>query len=231
MSKTRILVVDDDQELAAMLVRYLKQHGMEAAVAESGAAMDRMLAKQHFALAVLDLMLPGEDGLSITRRIAPNLPVIILSARGEEADRIKGLDLGADDYLPKPFSAHELLARIHAVLRRHEKKSPETPSSSYVFGDYLFDASNYTLTWQGEPVRITSGDRLLLKVFCEHPRQVLTREQLVALGEDDGRLPYDRSLDVRITRLRRKIEVHPEEPCFIRTVRGAGYLFSPEGCG
>lgn len=231
MSSIKILVVDDDQELAAMLVRYFRQHDVEAVPAENAPMMDRLLAEQHFDLVVLDLMLPGEDGLSITRRIAPDLPVIIVSARGEEADRITGLDLGADDYLPKPFSAHELLARIHAVLRRHEKKPPEIAHAAYAFGDYRFDATNYTLTWQGEPVRITSGDRLLLKVFCEHPRQVLTREQLVALAEEDGRLPYDRSIDVRITRLRRKIEVHPEEPCFIRTVRGAGYLFSPEGCG
>lgn len=214
-----------------MLARYLQQHEIEALTADSGPAMDRMLAQQQIDLVVLDLMLPGEDGLSITQRIAPNLPVIILSARGEESDRIIGLDLGADDYLAKPFSAHELLARIHAVLRRHEKKAPATPSSTHIFGDYVFDAASHTLTWQGEPVRITSGDRLLLKVFCEHPRQVLTREQLVALAGDEGRLPFDRSIDVRITRLRRKIEAQPDEPCFIRTVRGAGYLFSPEGCG
>ena len=214
-----------------MLARYLQQHEIEALTADSGPAMDRMLAQQQIDLVVLDLMLPGEDGLSITQRIAPNLPVIILSARGEESDRIIGLDLGADDYLAKPFSAHELLARIHAVLRRHEKKTPATSSSTYIFGDYVFDAASHTLTRQGEPVRITSGDRLLLKVFCEHPRQVLTREQLVALAGDEGRLPFDRSIDVRITRLRRKIEAQPDEPCFIRTVRGAGYLFSPEGCG
>ena len=214
-----------------MLVRYLRQKGMEAASADCGSTMDRLLVEQHFDLIVLDLMLPGEDGLSITRRIASHYPVIILSARGEESDRIAGLDLGADDYLPKPFSAHELLARIQAVLRRYEKTRPPAPTSSHIFEDYHFDAANHTLTWQGEPVRITSGDRLLLKVFCEHPRQVLSREQLVALAGDDGRLPYDRSIDVRITRLRRKIEEHPEEPCFIRTVRGSGYLFSPEGCG
>ena len=231
MSSTNILVVDDDQELGAMLVRYLQQHDIHATAVECAPAMDSMLAKQHFDLVVLDLMLPGEDGLSITRRIASTVPVIILSARGEESDRITGLDLGADDYLPKPFSAHELLARIHAVLRRHEKKTSDTPSSTHVFGDYRFDAASHALTRSGEPVRITSGDRLLLKVFCEHPRQVLSREQLVALAGDDGRLPFDRSIDVRITRLRRKIEAHPEEPCFIRTVRGAGYLFSPEGCG
>lgn len=231
MGKIRILVVDDDHELGAMMVRYFGQYGMEAVVADCAITMDRLLAEQHFDLAVLDLMLPGEDGLSITRRIASELPVIILSARGEESDRILGLDLGADDYLPKPFSAHELLARIQAVLRRRERKQPEASSSSHVFGDYHFDAANHTLTWQGEPVRITSGDRLLLKVFCEHPRQVLSREQLVLLAGDEGRLPYDRSIDVRITRLRRKIEVHPEEPCFIRTIRGVGYLFSPEGCG
>lgn len=214
-----------------MLARYLQQHEIEVLIADCGRTMDRLLAAEQVDLVVLDLMLPGEDGFSITQRIAPNFPVIILSARGEEADRITGLTLGADDYLPKPFSAHELLARIHAVLRRHEKKAFDTPSSTHVFGDYHFDAASHTLTWRGEHVRITSGDRLLLKLFCEHPRQVLTREQLVALARVEGRLPFDRSIDVRITRLRRKIEMYPEEPCFIRTVRGAGYLFSPEGCG
>lgn len=231
MSKLRILVVDDDQELAAMLVRYFGQHGMDAVVADCALTMDRLLAQQHFDLAVLDLMLPGEDGLSITRRIAPHIPVIILSARGEASDRIVGLQLGADDYLPKPFSAHELVARIQAVLRRREKSPPLPPTTCHVFGDYRFDAASHTLTRGGEPVRITSGDHILLKIFCDHPRRVLSREQLVSLAGDDGRLPYDRSIDVRIARLRRRIEDHPDEPCFIRTVRGAGYLFSPEGCG
>lgn len=231
MQKLQILVVDDDRELAAMLVRYLEQHAMEATVADCGVTMDRLLAQQHFDLAVLDLMLPGEDGLSITRRIAPQIPVIILSARGEESDRIVGLQLGADDYLPKPFSAHELVARIQAVLRRRDKTEAESPTSVYLFGDYRFDAVSHTLTRLGEQVRITSGDRVLLKILCEHPRRVLSREQLVSLAGDDERLPYDRSIDVRIARLRRKIERHPDEPCFIRTVRGTGYLFTPEGCG
>jgi len=214
-----------------MLVRYFSQHGMTTAVADCATAMDKLLAEQSFDLAVLDLMLPGEDGLSITRRIAPNLPVIILSARGEESDRIVGLQLGADDYLPKPFSAHELVARIQAVLRRREKTALPAPASHHVFGDFRFDAASHTLTRQGAEVRITAGDCVLLKVLCEHPRRVLSREQLVALAGDDGRLPYDRSIDVRIARLRRKIEAQPDAPCFIRTARGAGYLFAPEGCG
>jgi len=230
MKKTRILVVDDDQELAAMLVRYLGQHAMEATVADCAISMDLLLTQQHFDLAVLDLMLPGEDGLSITQRIAPQMPVIILSARGEESDRIVGLQLGADDYLPKPFSAYELVARIQAVLRRRDKTQDGSLASLHFFGDYRFDTASHTLTRLGEQVRITSGDRVLLKILCEHPRKMLSREQLVALAGHDERLPYDRSIDVRIARLRRKIELHPEEPCFIRTVRGIGYLFTPEGC-
>lgn len=214
-----------------MLVRYFGQHGMLAAMADCAATMDLQLAGQTFDLVVLDLMLPGEDGLSITRRIAPNLPVIILSARGEESDRIVGLQLGADDYLPKPFSAHELVARIQAVLRRREKSAPPQHTAHHIFGDFRFDAASHALTRQGVEVRITSGDCILLKVLCEHPRRVLSREQLVSLAGDDGRLPYDRSIDVRIARLRRKIEVQPDAPCFIRTVRGAGYIFAPEGCG
>jgi len=213
-----------------MLVCYFGQHGMEAEVADCAVEMDRLLSQQNFDLAVLDLMLPGEDGLSITRRIAPHLPVIILSARGAESDRIVGLQLGADDYLPKPFSAHELVARIQAVLRRRERNNPQPEAPLHIFGDYRFDSASHTLTRHGEPVRITSGDCILLKVFCDHPRRVLSREQLVSLAGDGGRLPYDRSIDVRIARLRRKIEARPEEPCFIRTVRGAGYLFVPKGC-
>ena len=232
MTKIKILIVDDDPELAAMLSRYLDQHGMEVATAGNGVEMDLLLAHEQYDLAVLDLMLPGEDGLSIARRIGPTLPFIILSARGEEADRIVGLELGADDYLPKPFSARELTARIQAVLRRreHATVTPQKPLI-YTFGPYRLDASSHTLTKNGERVRITSADFELLRLFCAHPNRVLSRDRLVTLADSDARLPFERAIDVRVTRLRHKIEDNPEDPCFIRTVRGSGYLFAPEGCG
>jgi len=231
MTKIKILIVDDDPELAAMLSRYLDQHGMEVATAGNGVEMDLLLAHEQYDLAVLDLMLPGEDGLSIARRIGPTLPFIILSARGEEADRIVGLELGADDYLPKPFSARELTARIQAVLRRreHATVTPQKPLI-YTFGPYRLDASSHTLTKNGERVRITSADFELLRLFCAHPNRVLSRDRLVTLADAEARLPFERAIDVRVTRLRHKIEDNPEDPCFIRTVRGSGYLFAPEGC-
>ncbi len=232
MKTLRILIVDDDPELATMLARYLSQHGMEVTTVGSGVEMDKVLTREQFDLALLDLMLPDEDGLSIARRLAGSLPFIILSARGEEADRIVGLELGADDYLPKPFSARELTARIQAVLRRrdHEPISEQEPLT-YSFGPYFLDEGSHTLIKNGERVRITSADFALLRIFCAHPNRVLSRERLVTLADDGTRMPFERAIDVRITRLRRKIEDNPEDPCFIRTVRGTGYLFVPEGCG
>ncbi len=231
MNRLNILIVDDDVELATMLTRYLGQHGMDARVAADSVEMDRLLAQGRFDLTVLDLMLPGEDGLSIARRIAPATPFIILSARGEESDRIVGLELGADDYLAKPFSARELAARIQAVLRRREKVIAVKHPPVYAFGPYHLDTASHTLIKNSERVRITSGDYVLLKIFCSHPNQVMSRDRLVALAGEDGRLPFDRSIDVRIARLRQKIEDNAEDPCYIRTVRGAGYLFAPGGCG
>lgn len=213
-----------------MLARYLNQHGIEVATAGNGVEMDQLLARERFDLALLDLMLPGEDGLSVARRIGSTLPFIILSARGEEADRIVGLELGADDYLAKPFSARELTARIQAVLRRREHAVPAQEPLVYIFGPYRLDAGSHTLIKNGERVRITSADFALLRIFCAHPNRVLSRERLVTLADEDARLPFERAIDVRVTRLRRKIEDNPEDPCFIRTVRGSGYLFAPEGC-
>lgn len=230
MKKPRILIVDDDPELASMLARYLSGHGMEVITVSNGKEMDNILASERFDLALLDLMMPGEDGLSIARRIDASLPFIILSARGEESDRIVGLELGADDYLAKPFSARELTARIQAVLRRREHtQTAESEALAYCFGHFLLDAGSHTLTKDGERVRITSADFALLKIFCANPYQVLSRERLVMLAGNENRLPFERAIDVRITRLRRKIEDNPEDPCYIRTVRGSGYLFVPEG--
>ncbi len=215
-----------------MLTRYLDQHGINVATAHNGMEMDQLLKRGRFDLALLDLMLPGEDGLSIARRIGSILPFIILSARGEEVDRIVGLELGADDYIAKPFSARELTARIQVVLRRREyAPAPENEPLIHRFGPYHLDEGSHTLVKNGDRVRITSADFALLRIFCAHPNRVLSRERLVTLADGGARLPFARSIDVRVTRLRRKIEDNPEDPCFIRTVRGSGYLFVPEGCG
>ncbi len=230
MSTLKVLIVDDDRELATTLSLYLVQHGMDTVVASDGKEMDRLLAQSPFDLVVLDLMLPGEDGLSIARRIGSSMPFIILSARGDETDRIVGLELGADDYLAKPFSARELTARIHAVLRRREKSPQQAPSQIFIFGPFRLDIASHTLTRNEERVRITTADYVMLKIFCTNPNRVISRERLVVLAGEDGRVPFDRSIDVRITRLRQKIEDDAEDPCYIRTVRGAGYLFAPEGC-
>ena len=230
MSLLRILVVDDDLELAALVGRYLSQHGMEVTHAGDAREMDQQISRNEFDLLILDLMLPGEDGLSIARRISGRYPIIMLSARGEETDRIVGLELGADDYLAKPFNPRELVARIRAVLRRKEKAAPVLSNLEFSFDTFQLDTASRTLSKSGERVKITTADFALLRIFCEHPHRVLTRDQLVSLSGSDERLPFDRSIDVRITRLRRKIEINPEEPCYIRTVRGTGYLFSPDGC-
>ena len=230
MSLLRILLVDDDLELAALIGRYLSQHGMQVTHASDAPEMDQHLSRTEFDLLVLDLMLPGEDGLSIARRLADRYPIVILSARGEETDRIVGLELGSDDYLGKPFNPRELVARIRAVLRREKKVAPLQSNFEFSFDIFQLDTASRTLSKNGERVKITTADFALLRIFCEHPHRVLTRDQLVSLSGGDERLPFDRSIDVRITRLRRKIEINPEEPCYIRTVRGTGYLFSPDGC-
>lgn len=229
MNSLRILLVDDDLELAELVARYLRQHDIEVTHAGNATEMDVHLARAEFDLLVLDLMLPGEGGLSIARRLADNYPIVIVSARGEETDRVVGLELGADDYLAKPFSPRELVARIRAVLRRRAKATPSR-SPEFIFAELQLDTASRTLTRNGEKIKITTADFALLRVFCENPHRVLSRDQLVTLAGNEVRLPFDRSIDVRITRLRKKIEANPEEPCYIRTVRGAGYLFAPDGC-
>lgn len=228
-----ILVVDDDPDLHELLGRYLSEQGFEVTGVEDGAAMDRFLATRSTDLIILDLMLPGEDGLSIAKRLRSDrdTPIIMLSARGEEVDRIVGLEVGADDYLPKPFNPRELLARIRAVLRR-----PTAPSNAgsdnareqtFSFGPFRLDPVTQELTRDEEKVSLTSGEFALLKIFVEHPNRVLSRDTLVDWLKGFERSPYDRSIDVRVTRLRRKIESDPSSPVYIHTVWGEGYRFSP----
>lgn len=228
MSPRAILIVDDDHELAMMVCEYLGQNGLLAHTVMDGAAMDAWLKDHHAELVVLDLMLPGEDGLSIARRLSGTLPFIVLSARGDETDRIVGLEMGADDYLAKPFNPRELLARIRAVLRRQVRQPPSI-STVYTFGAFRLDIGSHLLTRDGKNIEITTAELGLLKALVEHPNRVLSRDKLASLANELGRVPFDRSIDVRIARLRKKIEDTPDNPRFIRTVWGSGYLFAPQG--
>jgi DNA-binding response OmpR family regulator len=194
--------------------------------------MDEILTRTQPDLVILDLMMPGEDGLSIARRLraSTTLPVIMLSARGEDIDRIVGLEVGADDYLAKPFNPRELLARIRAVLRR--KEAPViTPAAneSTRFADFELDLAAQRLTKSGVEVNLTTAEFAILQIFTSHPNRVLSRDQLMDMLKGYDRDPFDRSIDVRVTRLRRKIEANPAEPVYIRTIWGQGYLFSPKG--
>lgn len=228
----RILIVDDDTELRHLVAEYLGGSGYELAIAGDGLAMRAVLSEQVVDLVVLDLMLPGEDGLSLLRWLQENfkLPVIIVSARGDEVDRVVGLELGADDYLAKPFGPRELLARVRAVLRRAGGE-PEALADAQMltFGDFQLHLNNHTLTQAGEEITLTTGEFNLLRVFLEEPNRVLSRDHLIGLLKGYERSPFDRSIDVRVTRLRRKIEPKPEAPVYLRTIWGEGYLFNPVG--
>ncbi|CAA6824741.1 MAG: Two-component system response regulator OmpR [uncultured Thiotrichaceae bacterium] len=231
----KLLIVDDDPALRGLLERYLTEQNYIVASAEDGMTMDNHLASHEVDLIVLDLMLPGEDGLSIARRLkaSTNIPILILSARGEEIDRIVGLEMGADDYLPKPFNPRELVARIRAVLRRQDKPDHDEEDQSpkhkvYDFDGFTLDITTHQLSHDGEDVTLTSGEFDLLKAFVEHPNRVLSRDTLVDLLKGFDRSPYDRSIDVRVTRLRRKMEADPAQPLYIRTIWGEGYMFTPD---
>jgi two-component system phosphate regulon response regulator OmpR len=228
---TRILVVDDDSALRALLSDYLAREGFSVGGAEDGAAMDAWLAEQTTDLIILDLMLPGEDGLAIARRLRArtNIPIIMLSARGDEIDRIVGLEVGADDYLPKPFNPRELLARIRAVLRRHNPTPTPESEPCIRFGPYRLDLVQRELRRGDQPVLLTSGELELLRILAEHPDRVLDRDRLLDLLKGYERSPFDRSIDVQIARLRSKIEPDTKNPRYIRTVWGKGYMFTPAG--
>ncbi len=231
-----LLIVDDDIDLQQLLVQYLREQGFQAEAVGNGSAMDDWLNRHSADLVILDLMLPGEDGLSLARRLRKerDIPIIMLSARGEELDRIIGLEVGADDYLPKPFNPRELLARIRAVLRRSacsqatEDAGTATETDGRLrFGPYSLD-TEARLLWKGnEEVDLTQGEMDLLIALATHPHRVLSRDRLLELLDRYDTESFDRSIDVRITRLRRKLgEGNP--PRFIRTVWGQGYRFVPD---
>ena len=232
-AQPHVLVVDDDREIRDLLSRFLTKHGMRVTAARDGVEMMKALAERGIDLVVLDLMLPGEDGLALCRRLRgqSGLPVIMLTAMGEDTDRIIGLEMGADDYIPKPFNPRELLARIKAVLRRAQAL-PTTPAPSsdalHFAGWTLELATRRLLSQDAREVPLSTGEYDLLYAFLTHPRRVLSRDQLLDLARGRAAVPFDRSIDIQVMRLRRKIEDDPKEPTLIKTVRGGGYMFSAE---
>ena len=232
--KTRILIVDDDQRHRDLLVKYLGNEGYEVKAAPDAAAMDKQLARDRYDLVVLDLMLPGEDGLSICRRLRAQQSapaIIMLTAKGDDVDRIVGLEMGADDYLAKPFNPRELVARIQAVLRRHgEYVVPGAPAEegSIPFGRHTLDLAARRLSFEGNSVSLTSGEFSLLRVFAQHPRQPLAREKLMVLARGRDHELFDRAIDVQVSRLRKLVEPDPANPRYIQTVWGFGYVYMPD---
>jgi two-component system phosphate regulon response regulator OmpR len=234
--KKRILVVDDDQRLRDLLVRYLGEQSFEVRAVPDAQAMDKMLARERYDLMVLDLMLPGEDGLAICRRLragSPGLAIVMLTAKGDDVDRIVGLEMGADDYLPKPFNPRELVARINAVLRRRAPAGPPgapvAGSALHRFGDFELNLSTRLLSRNGKPVQLTTGEFSVLKVLVEHARNPLSRDKLMELARGREYEVFDRSIDVQISRLRKIVEQDPAHPRHIQTVWGFGYVFVPDG--
>jgi two-component system phosphate regulon response regulator OmpR len=231
----RVLVVDDDARLRDLLRRYLGDAGMTVHVAEHAQAMNRLWQRERYDVLVLDLMMPGEDGLSVLRRLRggnDRTPIVMLTAKGEDVDRIVGLEMGADDYLPKPFNPRELLARIHAVLRRRAaEEAPAAPvdGAPVAFGEFVLDLSTRTLRRGEAPVALTSGEFAVLKAFVRHPRVPLSREKLMEMARGREYEAFDRSLDVQVSRLRKLIEPDPSRPRYIQTVWGLGYVFVPDG--
>jgi DNA-binding response OmpR family regulator len=231
----KILVVDDDVRLRDLLSRYLAEQGFQVATLPDTSQLDRRLQRDPPHLLVLDLMLPGEDGLAACRRLrgaGETVPIIMLTAKGEDVDRIVGLEMGADDYLPKPFNPRELVARIHAVLRRHgERPAPGAPTTEgrIAFGGHTLDLAARTLTRGGEVKSLTTGEFSLIKVFAQHPRQPLAREKLMLLARGRDHEVFDRAIDVQVSRLRKLVEPDPAAPRYIQTVWGFGYVYVPEG--
>lgn len=229
--RATLLVVDDDAELRELLQEYLEQKGYAVVCVEDAPAMDAALASQAVDLVVLDIMLPGEDGLSIARRLKEqgNLPIIMLSAQGEDVDRIVGLEVGADDYMAKPFNPRELLARIRAVLRRGTARDAAEDEHLVSFGPFVLDLNAHRLVNDGRVVSLTGGEFDLLSTLARHPNRVLNRDRILDLLTGAERSPFDRSIDVRVARLRGKIEPDPAAPIYIRTIWGKGYMFCPDG--
>ena len=231
----KILVVDDDARLRSLLERYLSEQGFQVRGVANAEQMDRLLKRENFNLMVLDLMLPSEDGLSICRRLrsADNMiPIVMLTAKGDEADRILGLEMGADDYLPKPFNPRELLARINAVLRRQVTEVPGAPSSEDThieFGDFRLNLGTREMIRGDVAMPLTSGEFAVLKALVTIPREAMSRDKLMNMARGREYSAMERSIDVQISRLRRMVEEDPSHPRYLQTVWGQGYVFIPDG--
>jgi two-component system OmpR family response regulator len=229
-----ILVVDDHREIRDLVSRALSKDGFRVSTAADGRAMRKALADSRIDLILLDLMLPGEDGLSLCRalRTESNIPIIMLTAKGDEVDRVVGLEMGADDYLAKPFGSRELIARIRAVLRRSRDKAaaaPERGPRRYRFDRWRLDTgARELLRGDGVTVPLSTGEYDLLLALVERPQRVLNRDQLLDLARGRGANALDRSIDTQVSRLRKKLELDPGEPKIIKTVWGGGYMFTPD---
>jgi two-component system phosphate regulon response regulator OmpR len=234
-SNHKILIVDDDLRLRQQLERYLNDQGFQARSVDGAAGMDKALSRELYDLIVLDLMMPGEDGLAICRRLrgaGNEVSIIMLTAKGDDVDRIIGLEIGADDYLPKPFNPRELVARIHAVLRR--RTAPPlagAPADGGVvtFGEIALDLGTRELKRGEEVTRLTTGEFGLLRVLVEHPRQPMSRDKLMELARGREYEVFDRAIDVQMSRLRKLVEEDPAKPRYLQTVWGFGYVFVPDG--
>lgn len=237
-SPQSLLIVDDDADIRELLGQFLNQHSFEIALASDGASMFAQLEQQSFDMIILDLMMPGEDGLTLCKKIRhdSDIPIIMLTAVGDEIDRIIGLEMGADDYLPKPFNPRELLARIKAILRRRSHDGSNFSEEKIISSQlsYQFNGWRLVLTTRQlfspdhTEISLSGGEFDLLVAFAEHPQRVLNRDQLLDFTKNRQAGLFDRSIDIQISRLRRKIEDDPKHPVIIKTVRGGGYVFS---CG
>jgi two-component system, OmpR family, response regulator len=229
-AEPHILVVDDHREMRDLVSRALAREGFRVSTAADGRAMRKALADGRIDLILLDLMLPGEDGLALCRtlRAESNIPIIMITAKGEEVDRVIGLEMGADDYLPKPFGSRELVARIRAVLRRsRDRISAERTPGRYRFGRWRLDAgARELLRDDGVAIPLSTGEFELLTALIERPQRVLSRDQLLDLVHGRGANALDRSIDTQVSRLRRKLELDPSDPKIIKTVWGGGYMFA-----
>nr|WKF61787.1 Transcriptional regulatory protein OmpR [Paraburkholderia busanensis] len=229
-----VLVVDDEEDIRSLLTGFFRRHGHEVSIATDGDTLFEMLNSRPIDLVILDVMLPGEDGFSLCRRLraTSKVPVIMLTAVADHVDRVVGLEIGADDYLTKPFDARELLARVKAVLRRTTQTDVAVASTGtrpmLSFAGWRLDIARRELRSADNTLMILSSTEFdLLLAFAEHPQRVLSREQLLDLAHGASHEVYDRSVDVQVARLRRKLDIDEKEPPMIRTVRGGGYMFTP----
>ncbi len=227
-----LALIDDDSKILDLTAKYLTDNSFIVHAGKSGKELDEILKKYEADLIILDLMMPEESGLQICQRLRVNqvvTPIIMLTAKGDEVDRIIGLEMGADDYLPKPFNPRELLARINAIIRRKETFSKKLSTKSINFGDFIFDIQNRNLSKNGKNISITTGEFDLLKVFTERPKQPLSRDQIMQLSRGKELDVFDRSIDVQISRIRKLIEDNPNNPKYLQTKWGFGYIFNPDG--